>query len=778
MTSPAADSPTAAPSVSGGLRRVQGPWAAVLVGALCYLNSIGNGFTYDDVAIIQENPRVRNPLDYRAIWLSDWWLPQDSEVFAEFNRRDRLYRPLAMQTFAVEYSIFGLWPAAFHATNILLHAAACGLVWVFVRRLLGDIPVAAAAALLFAVHPIHCEAVANIVGRAEVLATLGILAGCLLLMRSGVNSGPNRATVPPLHGEHGPPARANPPNERTPASSSTVSAGRALAAAVCFLAALFSKETAICYAPVAAIAVWHYRRRHAAAGDTPAEGALRAARGWLATAAILLLPLAAYLPLRYVALDQHLLRDQAPHPAVNPLVESSPLRRPLDAGTVLGHYVRLLVAPSALSSNYGYAVIDPRAGTDPLAILGLAAGAALLAALAGLRRPAGEVAAALGVCAALFIVSYALISNTVLLIGVSVAERLMYWPSVPALALIAVAAIHIWRRHCSAGGALQRLAPALRIAAWALLAALLVRSVFRNMDWESNARLFAEDSRNFPKSAHLVGGHAAELFNAGLREKVTRERLRLFAEAADRAAAALAIMPTDASSMRVRGLSLHYLGRTDEALAVLDAAMLLNPQDRRLKSAVAEVRAWKAGSQPSGSNPVTPPDERIAALQAAVAAAPSDVAARVAYGRALLEAGRHRAALEQLETAARLAPESAEVLEALGEALMTTEQLERARDVYQRLLQISPSNWKAHANLTVMLSSLDAAASLRHAREAHRINPSDFRVNVNLAEALAANQRVDEALALYERIRDGLPASEPIRAAIESRIDDLRRAPR
>ena len=189
------------------------------LGAVCFLNSIANDFVYDDVVIVRDNPRVRALSNFPGIWLSDWWQPQDRDQEVERRHRDRLYRPLTLFTVALNYAFGGLHPSGFHAVNVTLHAIVCLLVWLVVQRLFGDAAVSSCAALLFAVHPVHSEAVANVVGRAEILAALFMLLGLLVLL----------------------------PVRRVPSWS------RVAGAAVLFLAALFSKETAVCYFPVVLI---------------------------------------------------------------------------------------------------------------------------------------------------------------------------------------------------------------------------------------------------------------------------------------------------------------------------------------------------------------------------------------------------------------------------------------------------------------------------------------------------------------------------------------------
>ncbi|MEW6252485.1 MAG: hypothetical protein AB1716_17750, partial [Planctomycetota bacterium] len=120
----------------GRARFLRSAWPAVCLGLLVYANTLSNDFAYDDYGLIVDNPRIRDLRAGRAIWLSDWWQPPAYVAEAD-PHRDRLYRPLTVFTFALDYAAWGLWPAGYHLLNVLLHAAACGLVWLFARRLLG-----------------------------------------------------------------------------------------------------------------------------------------------------------------------------------------------------------------------------------------------------------------------------------------------------------------------------------------------------------------------------------------------------------------------------------------------------------------------------------------------------------------------------------------------------------------------------------------------------------------------------------------------------------------
>jgi hypothetical protein len=137
----------------------------LLLGGLALILAIpglANGFAYDDVPAILDNPIVHSLGNSPRIWVSPYW------------SLGLLYRPLTVQLFAIEWWLGGGSPFAFHAVNALLYAIVTVFVVRIGRRLLAT-PGALAAGLVFVVHPVHAEVVANAVGQSELLATLFIL---------------------------------------------------------------------------------------------------------------------------------------------------------------------------------------------------------------------------------------------------------------------------------------------------------------------------------------------------------------------------------------------------------------------------------------------------------------------------------------------------------------------------------------------------------------------------------------------------------------------------
>jgi len=136
-----------------------------------YLGTLWNGLALDDLLIVARNPVVHS--------LSGLW-----RAFTQAYLGGQMYRPLAIASYVAD------WPwhsfAWYHAVNVLWHAAASVLTAVLARRWVGERG-ALAAGLLFAVHPVHVEAVANIVGRDELMAAcFAVLAVYAALVRGSV----------------------------------------------------------------------------------------------------------------------------------------------------------------------------------------------------------------------------------------------------------------------------------------------------------------------------------------------------------------------------------------------------------------------------------------------------------------------------------------------------------------------------------------------------------------------------------------------------------------
>lgn len=146
-----------------------------LVIMICFSNSLSVEFVYDDFVIIQDNPNIKSLSNIPQLFFQTYW---------GTNPNSGNYRPLTNVSFALNFAISGLNAYSYHLFNILIHYANCLLVYWLCEHYLERKLLALFCSLLFAVHPIHSEAVAAVYGRPEILASFFLLISWLTYSKS------------------------------------------------------------------------------------------------------------------------------------------------------------------------------------------------------------------------------------------------------------------------------------------------------------------------------------------------------------------------------------------------------------------------------------------------------------------------------------------------------------------------------------------------------------------------------------------------------------------
>jgi protein O-mannosyl-transferase len=299
-----------------------------IISALPHFATLSNELVFDDHLAIEQNPLTREPVDLAAHFTSGFW-------GEEYELTIATWRPLVTLSFAWNYAIHGLSPIGYHIVNLMLHALATVLLALLAVNWGAGHLTALVAGLLFAVLPVHVEAIAAGVGRADLMLACAAFGALHCWERR-----------------------------------------RLTAALVLLLLALLSKEMAVA---VAGVMVWR-------------EVQLREYRFyWLMPLAVVVLWLVA----RYLALGT--LLGPTPGLLENPLVEQSYLIRVWSAGEIAVRVLQLLVAPFVLLHDYGLATVTPAVLPGAVSLLGLsllATGIGLIFWTA-FRRPLVSVAMAL-----------------------------------------------------------------------------------------------------------------------------------------------------------------------------------------------------------------------------------------------------------------------------------------------------------------------------------------------------------------------------------------------
>lgn len=449
-------------------------WAPpVIVGfiaALAYVPSLANGFALDDVPAVAQDTRIRSLSAIPDLIASPYltYMPVERSP----------YRPVTSVSYALSWALGGGRPVVFHAVNVLLHVAATLLVLSLLGALGAGPRTALAAAALFAAHPLHVEAVAGVVGRADVLATLL----CLLAARLHLSRGSAR------------PARVG-------------------LVALAYLLALGAKESALVL-PLLLLLLDALRERlagsDASTRATAPAGVVRRLLATWPTHAALAAALALFLTARTAVLGGVVQLDIAAY-----IVALPAGARVTTAVANLAEVARLLVFPLDLSPEYGPGVITPAGLADPRFWSGVAtAGLALGLGLFGLRRGTAGAWLALGV--AWIAASYALVSNLLLPMPMWLAERTLYLPSV-GIAFLVVGAAGLAAARGSGEAAAPRVGLGSVLAGVAVVACTLgtVHSWRRSGAWRDDATLFADLVARHPESFRAQWWLGGRMVDAG-----------------------------------------------------------------------------------------------------------------------------------------------------------------------------------------------------------------------------------------------------------------------
>jgi len=635
------------------------------LGLLAYSNSFQAALVFDNASVIGQDPRIR-----AAMRENIWSIL--TERYWYVNANAGLYRPFTTFSYLLNYAVLdnGPRPGGYHGVNFVVHEVNVALVYALGILVFGGTAPAFALAAIWGLHPVLTESVTNIVGRADLLAAFGVLAGLLCHVRGASAAGPRRMAW--LTGL---------------VAAQTVG--------------LFSKESAAVLPGMMLLydLTWFER----------AKWSRRAV-----AYAVVALPFVAFFYLRG-GLHAPMRIDFTE----NPLVSAGFWTARLTAVKVVGKFLWLFFWPAHLSADYSYNAVllfGWRASNwedvKTLIALAVCLGALILAALLAIRwRRTGK---PLLFFLVFFFLALLPTSNLIVLIGSIMAERFLYLPSV-GLAGCVVAAIYMLGQHPSLK------VPAARRVAWAALGlaclALAARTYARNFDWRDGRSLWTSAVEVCPGSARPHYNLAKEL------ERIPGRLPDAMAEYR----AALRIDPSHADAHNNLGNALSGIpGRLPEAIAEYQAALridsaraeahnnLANALARtpgRLPQAIAEYEA-ALRTQPNNAEehynlanalariPNRLP-EAIAEYQAALRLQPDHADAHSNLGNALSGIpGRQQDAIAEYRAALRIDPNRADTHNNLGNALSGIPgRLPEAIAEYREALRIDPDFADAHNNL-------------------------------------------------------------------------------
>ncbi len=568
--------------------------AALVLTFVAFAPGLHSRFVSDDVNAIVENEWVAGELDAAGIFASfSWW---------GAGRADSAgYRPATTLSFAANRLATGSEPSGFRIVNFAMNALAAGLLFALARRLGLGLAAASACGAVFAVLPIHSEAVVWIVGRAELGASIAFLfvaLACVAWRDAG-------------------------PADGARSMAWLVSGTAAIALGMAF------KENAVTAlaAPAILWAALGVSRAGPATSGPPANasgGAPATGRSWrrdAAATAALCAGIGLYAFVRSTAVGPAL-APEAGSLLDNPLSIVDPGTRLLGAVAVLGRYVRLTLWPSPLSVDYSYDAlgIGPGFVASPDTAIAVAFVAAAL--WAATRGPGRRSVVAVGLMLAA--ASFSIVSNTVFVIGTILGERLFYLPSAGLCLAAAAAAEPLFEARRGA-----RAVAISTFAVVALVGAAIATDRPRAAEWSTPVTLFEAAVAAVPRSARAHMELASAYGAIGRVDDANRHFTT-----------ALGILPDYAAAAYNQGNVLAHAGRYDEAAQAYRRALAI---DRRF------TRAWHNLALTERLRGRT--GAWLEAMREAARSSPGSAALQDEFGEALLLAGRYEEAIEAYDAA-------------------------------------------------------------------------------------------------------------------------------
>lgn len=416
----------------------------VSVTLVTFLPTLGNDFVrWDDDDNLTENPF------YRGLGWSELRWMWTTTLMGH-------YIPLTWMTFGLDYLIWGMNPAGYHLTNVILHAANAALFYVLVQRLLTIALRAtpadafavrlgsAFAALLFAVHPLRVESVAWATERRDVLCGLFVLAALLAYLRHAAAE-----------------------DAELPRRWYWISLGL-------FVAAVLAKEMAVTVPAVLVVLDWYPLDRLGARSGTSRRSRVLAEKIPFVLVAAIVSAVAVLANVRG---------------NLSAFAELSVLERPVVSVHALGFYLWKTVAPVRLAALYELRT-PVEVVSLPVVLSAVVVAAITALAVLGRRRWPGLGAAWL-TSAILFAPVIGIVHNGPQL----AADRYTYLPTLP-WAVLAGAAL---ARVIGAPGPWARLAARLALPA-CVIAVLAVLAAAQTRTWASSERLWTHAASTAPSS--------------------------------------------------------------------------------------------------------------------------------------------------------------------------------------------------------------------------------------------------------------------------------------
>ncbi len=554
-----------------------------LLAFIFYINTATNEFAHDDGIVIVKNEYVQEGFaGLKGIFTEDAY----ASYYRQLNTVNQLsggrYRPLSIATFAIEQQFFGaVAPEKIdsflqrnisygvrgkdemklvrdmhvrHVFNVLWYMACVVVLLYFLRYIvLRNQPmVAFIAAILFTIHPIHTEVVANVKSRDEIMSLLFM---CLTFIFA-FKYEEDRKQYGFLAGALG-----------------------------CYFLAFLSKEYAITLVALLPLSFYLFR-------DYDIWKSIKRSLPYFVIVGVYIF-IRIKMAIHVAGLDT---ADNLSLPEILETIkatgvnaEKEVLNNPYyfahgheklatEIGTSI-NYLKLLFWPHPLSADYSYNSIPYKTFAHPQVWLSIIVHLAMLAGI-GFYSFIKKQYKFIGFALAFYMLHLLLVNNIIFNIGATMGERLIFHSSVGFSIIIAWLLVKGTER-------LKPVATSQAVLGGVMLVIVVLcgfKTITRNKDWTNDKTLFFQDIKTVPNSVLVNGNVAAALITMSDQEKNDTVRRKYIHEAIGHLDRAIAVHHTFVAGFLNKGIGYYKLGQMDSAKMCLDSVRLNYPNYPTLKT--------------------------------------------------------------------------------------------------------------------------------------------------------------------------------------------------
>lgn len=443
------------------------PIVIVVISILLYSNTLFHGYVLDDETVTTKNTIVQ-----KGIIAIPEIMTTAYRAGAQ-DRQENLYRPLSLVMFATEWQIAPNQPFLGHLINILLYALCCFLLYKLISTWFVNKNsfIVFAIVLLFTVHPLHTEVIANIKSRDEIL---GLLFG-ILSLKAFYNFYKN----------------------------DSINFVQLVIGFICFLLSMLSKESTVTLVAIIPLSLYFFTTK-------------TDKKKYALIIATILVSILLYFLLRHIAIGGMVTFNEISILNNSLVGATNSIDRFATAIVLVGYYILLFFFPHPLSFDYSLNTIPIATISDIRFIISMLVILLLIAySLINLKKKSGI---AFGIL--FFGITLSIVSNIFIMIEATFAERFMFLPSL-GLCIAVVLLLEKYSKYkVFEQSSFQQIINTNKYFITVLFLIVLLfsaKTILRNFDWKSNFTLYAADKDHNPNSYRVLTGYANELF----REKIT-----------------------------------------------------------------------------------------------------------------------------------------------------------------------------------------------------------------------------------------------------------------